>query len=544
MDFDLVITNGTIVDGTGCPRFRADLGVRDGRIAAIARNEHLEGLRALDAGGLVVAPGFIDVHSHADWILPLPDHDQILAPLLLQGVTTLVTGNCGFSPAPATEDAAPLLDGYSAMMRERAFPYRWRSFAGFLDTLEHDGLLLNAAFLVGHGALRYAVMGARADGAAPPAAGEMDALCLLTRQALREGAFGLSAGLAYAPGVFASNEELLALLQVVAEEGAVFTVHGRAYTWVSPFYTPMILGTPHNVRSTRELLGLARQAGVRLQLSHLIFVGRHTWRTHRTVLGDIERAAAGGLDVAFDAFPYTVGNSTINVVFPDWFLDGFEGNIDDPCALRRLKREMTLLRRTLGLDYRDITLLWGRAPELAELEGLDFGAIALRLGLPEFEAYVHVARASEGKARVLLGTYSGDGGREEPLRAVLAHPLCAFMTDTILTRRGRHNPASFGTFPRVLGRYSRDLGLFPLEEAVRRMTSFPAERIGLAGVGRIAEGSWADLVLFDPETVADNTTLDRADAPPAGIRAVLISGQVVAQDGGVVGQQRLGRVLR
>jgi N-acyl-D-amino-acid deacylase len=544
MDFELAITNGTVIDGTGQPRFRADLGIQRGKIAAIAAGEHLTGRQTLDAAGLVVAPGFIDVHSHADWILPLPDHDEILAPLLLQGVTTLVTGNCGFSPAPATEAAVPLLDGYSEMMRERAFPYRWRSFAEFLDTLERDGLLLNAAFLVGHGALRYKVMGGRADTAAPPAPGEIDALCRLTRQALREGAFGLSAGLAYAPGVFARNEELLPLLQVVAEDGGVFTVHGRAYTWVSPFYTPMIVGTPHNVRSTRELLALARQAGVRLQLSHLIFVGRRTWRTHRTVLRDVERAAAGGLDVAFDAFPYTVGNSTINVVFPDWFLDGFDENIDDPRALRRLKREMDLLRMTLGLDYRDITLLWGRAPELAELEGLDFAAVARHLGLPEFESYAHVARASDGKARVLLGTYSGDGGREEPLQAVLAHPLCAFMTDTILTRRGQHNPASFGTFPRVLGHYSRDLGLFPLEEAVRRMTSFPAERIGLAGVGRVAEGAWADLVLFDPATVADNTAPGRPDAPPTGIRAVLISGQVVAQSGRIIGRERLGRVLR
>ena len=544
MDLDLVIANGTVIDGSGRPRVRADVGIQGGRIAAIATGERLSGRQVLDASNLIVAPGFIDVHSHADWILPLPDHDQILAPLVLQGATTLVTGQCGFSPAPATEEAIPLVDGFSEMLRERAFPYRWRTMAEFLGTLEHEGLLLNAAFLVGHGTLRYAVMGPPADGPTPPTAEEMDALCRLTRQALREGAFGLSAGLAYAPGVFARNEELLPLLQAVAEEGGLFTVHGRAYTWVSPFYTPMIGGTPHNVRSTRELLALARQAGVRLQLSHQIFVGRHTWRTHRTVLHDIEQAAAEGLDVAFDAFPYTVGNSTINVVFPDWFLAGFEENIQSDPALRRLKREMTILRWTLGLGYGDITLLWGRAPELAALEGLDFADIARRLGLAEFEAYVHAARLSGGKARVLLGTYSGDGEREEPLRAALAHPLCAFMTDTILTQRGRHNPASFGTFPRVLGRYSRDLGLFSLEEAVRRMTSFPAERIGLRDVGRIAEGAWADLVLFDPGSVADHTTPERPDAPPSGIRAVLISGQVVARDGQMVSRERRGRVLR
>ncbi len=544
MDFDLVLTGGTVVDGTGRPRFRADVGIREGCIAAVAVGERLAGRQTLDAAGLVVAPGFIDVHSHSDWILPLADHDQILAPLLLQGITTLVAGQCGFSPAPVTPESAPLLDGFSEMMRERAFPYRWRSLAEFLDALEGTGPLLNVATLVGHGSLRYAAMGARADSSAPPTDADMDALRDLTREALRQGAFGLSAGLAYAPGVFASNDELLALLRVVAEAEGVFAVHGRAYSWVSPLYKPMIGGVAHNVRSTRELLGLAREAGVRLQLSHLIFVGRRTWRTHRTVLRDVERAAADGVDVTFDAFPYTVGNSTVKVVMPDWFLDGFDENVGDPQALRRLKREIDLLRWALGLGFRDITLLWGGVPELVALEGLDFVAIARRMGLPEFESYMHVARLSAGKARILLGTYSGDGERERPLRAVLSHPLCAFMTDTILTRRGRHNPASFGTFPRLLGRYSRDLGLFSLEEAVRRMTSFPAQRMRLPDVGRVAEGGWADLVLFDPATVADRTTRDRPDAPPAGIRAVLLSGQVVARDGRIVSQDRLGRVLR
>lgn len=324
----------------------------------------------------------------------------------------------------------------------------------------------------------------------------------------------------------------------------MFAVHGRAYSWVSSLYQPMIVGTAHNIRSVRELLALAREAGIKLQLSHQIFVGRRTWRTHRAVLREIEKAAEVGLDVAFDAFPYTMGNSTVNVIFPEWFLDGFAEKVNDQRVLRRLEREMTILRWVVGMDFEDITLLWGCSPELEELEGLDFGAIAERLRLPEFEAYLHVARLSGGRARILLGTYSGDADYEVPLRAALAHPSCAFMTDTILTSRGVHNPASFGTFPRVLGRYSRDLGLFSLEDAVRRMTAFPAERIGLQGVGRIAEGLWADLVVFDPKTVADNTTSSRPDAPPSGIAAVLISGQVVARDGEVVSERRHGRVMR
>ena len=541
MEFDTVIVGGTIVDGTGKTRFHADIGITDGRLAAISRGEPLSGHQTIDASGLIVAPGFVDVHSHADWIFPLADHDQVLAPLLRQGITTVVTGQCGFSPAPVTAESIPHVESFTAMMRDQDFSYRWHSMAEFLDALQSDKLLLNAAFLVGHGTLRYAVMADRAD---PPTSTEMEALPSLTRQALREGAFGLSAGLAYAPGVFAQNDELFPLLRIVAEEGAAFTVHGRAYTWVSAFYSPQIIGTAHNIRSVRELLDLAQQAGVRLQLSHQIFVGRRTWRTHRKVLAEIDRAAAHGLDVAFDAFPYTYGNTTVNVIFPEWFLDGFAQHINDPQSLKKFKREIDLLRLTLGLDYDDITLLWGCAPELTELEGLDFGAIARRLNMSNYDAYIQVARVSEGNARVLLGTYSGDAGREEPLQAALAHPLCAFMTDTILTRQGKHNPASFGTFPRILGRYSRDLGLFSLEEAVRRMTSFSAERMGLPNIGLVSKGNWADLVLFDPQTVSDNTTLAQPDAPPTGIRAVLISGQVAVQDGQVQTTERHGRVMR
>lgn len=552
MDLDLIIHGGAVADGTGAPRFPADVGVRAGRIAAVASPGSLASVAApqrLDATGLCVTPGFIDIHSHADWILTLPDHDRLLEPLVAQGVTTVVAGNCGHSPAPVTDTSVGLVDHSSELLRDRAFEYRWRSMGEMLDALASDGLLLNAAFLVGHGTLRQAVMANRPG---PPSGEELRALRDGTRRALREGAFGLSAGLAYAPGVFAKNDELCSLLRVVAEEGAIFTVHGRAFTWVSPFYRPMLLTAPHNLRSVRELLGLSRESGARIQLSHQISIGRRTWPTHRAVLRAIDRAVDEGVDAAFDAFPYTAGNTTTNALFPDWVLDGFSQKIRDPSVLRRLRGDFRLFRFFLGLDYDDITLLWGAdVPELSPLEGQTVAEIARHLGMDGFDAYVHLARLGDGKARILIDTYSGHGDHDEPLRATLSHPRCAIETDTILTSRGKHNPASFGTFPRVLGRYSRDLGLFPLEEAVRRMTSFPAERIGLRDVGRIAPGCFADLVLLDPATVADNTRPGCADAPPSGIHAVLISGEVVARrDGaGAAGCAirpgvRRGRLLR
>lgn len=541
MDFDLVIRGGTLVDGTGRGRFEGDVGVTGGRITAIAVPGALSGARAIDAAGLVVAPGFIDLHSHSDWVLPHPQHDDILAPLLAQGVTTIVAGNCGISPAPVTDRSVKLADGSSELLRDEPFPYEWRTMGQWLDALASKGVLLNTGMLVGHGTIRQAVMGN--EPSAPDASG-MRALRDEVRRALREGAFGMSAGLAYSPGVFAKTDELADLAAEVADEGGVFTVHGRAYTWVSPFYHPMLLGPPHNLRSVRELVGVARRSRARLQLSHQIFVGRRTWRTYPRVLREIEDAAASGVDVAFDAFPYTVGNTTVNVLLPDWVLADFRARLREKRVLDRLRREFFLFRHALGLEYRDITLLWGATDELGPLEGLDFEEIARRLGLSAFDAYVHVVLASDGQARVLIGTYSGDGEEEGPLRAVLAHPLCAFETDTILTRHGRHNPASFGTFPRVLGRYCRELGLFSLEEAVRRMTSLPAERIGLREVGRIAPGSFADLVLFDAAGIADRTAAGRTDAPPEGVRTVLISGEVVMENGVRTPGPRRGRVLR
>jgi N-acyl-D-amino-acid deacylase len=541
MDFDLVIQNGTLIDGTGRPRYRADIGITGDRITAISPREGLHAPNKIDASSLIVSPGFIDLHSHADWILPLPEHDTILAPLLQQGITTIVTGNCGFSPAPVTPDTTSIIDSVSEMLRDRKFEYRWQSLQDFMNVLQADGLLLNTVFQAGHGSLRSLVMGDRSDS---PNSVQMDEMRGLTRQAIHEGAAGFSVGLAYAPGIFAKNEELLAFLQVAAEEKALYTVHGRAYSWVSPFYKPMFFGAPHTLRSVREQINLAREANVRLQLSHQIFVGRHTWRTHTAVLEEIERAAQDGLDIAFDAYPFTVGFSTIKVIFPEWFLDGFSDNIRDPKRIQQLKKEITLLQVALGIRYKDIRLLSTNCSNLLQFEGLDFEQIAQMLGKSHFDAYMHIARESAGDARILLGTYSGDDEHDEALRNVLSHPLCAFMTDTILTNHPQHNPASFGTFPRILGHYSRDLGLFSLEEAIRRMTSFSASRIGMPDIGRLAEGLAADVVIFDPFTIADHTTPETRDAAPSGIHTVILSGKIAAQNQKAIAGLRAGRVLK
>ncbi len=548
MDFDLVIGNGIIVDGTGEPRYRGNVGISGGRIAAVT-GEPLSGARFIDAEGLVVSPGFIDVHSHSDWIVPLADHDRILAPFVLQGVTTIVGGNCGTSPSPVTDSSVPTVDRLSAAMRgpgqdasDGSRPYfGWRTTAEYLDHLEQQGVLLNTAVLAGHGTLRAAVLGDRADA---PDSEALSTMKTMLRGAMNDGAFGMSVGLAFVPGVFAQDEELAALLSVLRDCDGLWAIHGHTYSWVSPFY-PSAPGLPHNQRDVRRHVSLAAEAGVRLQLSHMLFKGRRTWPTYRDVLGDIERARAAGLDVAFDAIPYHWGNSLVNVLFPGWFLDGFDTKIDDPAAVARLREEVEWTEKEIGRDFCDITLLWGGAPELRELEGLDVSAIAQRMGVPAIDAYIHIARASQGKARIRTASYSGEEGKyEEPLWALLSHPLCSFELDTMLSVDGARNPASYGGFPRVLGRYSRELQLFPLEDAVRRSTKLSAERVGLKDLGTLEVGKWADVVIFNPDTIADNTSVAHPDAAPTGVDTVLISGEVVAQDGRMVNQGRHGRVLR
>jgi N-acyl-D-aspartate/D-glutamate deacylase len=541
---ETVIRGGTVYDGSGTPPVRADVGIAGGRIAALAAESDassLEAMREIDARGLAIAPGFIDLHSHSDWILPQADHGRILAPLLEQGITTIVTGNCGFSPAPVEPRSAQLLQDGSELVRDRALPFEWRTHREFLDRLAATPLALNLAHLAGHGSIRLAVMGDRFESARDD---DVAAMAEWVREAMDAGCVGLSTGLGYAPGMFASPAELTALAKVAAECGALFTSHVRAYSWISPFFSLNPLRwRAHNLRALDEILDVARGAGARLQISHLIFVGRATWRTQRGAIVAIERARDAGLDVAFDTFPYTAGNTTIRVIYPPWAQHGLPDNLTSPIVRMRLRTELRMLRKLIAIDVSDIQLLHAVEPSLAYLEGKRFDEIGAILGQDPLDAYFRLTRASGAKARVMLFQYSGSAEDEHALRDTLTHPLNAVETDTILTSRGHHNPASFGTFPRLLGRYARDLRLLSLAAAVHKATGLPAERARLAGRGLVREGYAADLVLFDPATIDGPADFDVPDAQPRGLRAVLLHGVPVVEDGRYGGACH-GAVLR
>jgi N-acyl-D-aspartate/D-glutamate deacylase len=539
--FDLLLRNGSLIDGTGAPRRRADVGVTGDRIAAIGDLAGAEAAHVVDCADRTVTPGFIDIHSHADWLLPDLDHGALVEPFVRQGMTTLVAGNCGFSPAPITGRNQRASRDASHLLHDGSLDPRWETVGAFLDALAAAGVALNVVQLVGHGTVRAAVTGPLATDA--PNGDELAAMERLALEALDAGCAGISTGLGYAPGIFSGEEELAAFAKLAAGRDKLFTSHLKAYSWISGVYSHDPKADPHNLAAIREILRVARASGVRLQISHLIFVGRNTWPNHGAAIRLIEDAAQEGLDVAFDAFPYTAGNTTCAVIFPAAILPRLEQVLQSPEEFDGLRSFATMAFGAVGFGLPDIQIMHCGVPELNQYDGLRIPEAAARAGDEPFAFYARLTVASRRNARVLNHTYSGDAGDEDALRSVLAHPLCTIETDTILTRDGHQNPASYGTFPRVLSTYVEQ-GLFGLEEAVRKMTGAAAGRLRLADRGTVRVGQAADLVVLDLARLRDRASFDDPSAGPEGVEHVFVNGRHVVDGPRYDASARAGAVLR
>lgn len=541
MECDLKLSGGLVVDGTGAAARRADVGVTGGVIAEVGDLSRVSAAVTVDCTDQLVTPGFIDIHSHADWLLPGTDHGALVEPFIRQGMTTVVGGNCGFSPAPITATNRHGAHEASRLIIDGVIDLRWQTMGEFLDALNEVGVALNVAQLVGHGTVRSAVTGTL--NPSPPSSDDLAAMERLTRAALDDGCVGVSTGLGYPPGIFAQEDELTHFARWAADADRLFTSHLKAYSWISGAYTSDPTAEFHNLSAIKEILRVVQAAHVRGQISHLIFVGRRTWPSCAEALRLIEDARANGLDVAFDAFPYTAGNTTASVIFPAWVLPRLEEVLADPQERADLRAFADGAFSAVGFGLPDIQIMHCNVPGWDAYDGLRVPDAAARLGMDPFDFYCRLVIDSNRNARVLNHTYSGDGADEDALRAVLSHPLCTIETDTFITRDGHQNPAAFGTFPRVLSTYVK-AGLFSLEQAVHKMTGAAAERLRWSNRGWVRRGCAADLVVLNPATLQDTASFEEPDRFPRGIEHVFINGRHVVDGERYDPGARAGQVLR
>ncbi len=541
MNYDLKLVGGRVIDGSGAASVRADVAISGNTITAVGDLSGLEAARTLDCTGRIVVPGFIDIHSHADFLVPGADHGALLEPFVRQGMTTVVGGNCGFSTAPITERTRAAVIESSLLFADEPIDLRWETMGGFFDALDQGGIALNVAALVGHGTVRAAVTGLL--NPAPPTPDELREMEALTRAALDEGCIGISTGLGYPPGIFAGEDELAAFAGWATAAGKIFTSHLRAYSWISPVYhtDPNVIA--HNIQAIEEILRVAERGKSRLQISHMIFVGKKSWSTVDRAIEVIERARERGIDVAFDAFPYTAGNTTASVLFPPEVLPFLETALASPETMEGMVGMAEAMFGQIGFCLEDIQIMDANAAEFDRYNGFFVGKAAADAGMGVWEFYAKMVVASHRNARVLIHKYSGDAEDERALQAILAHPLCTIETDTLLAAGGHQNPASYGTFPRVLSTYVKR-GLFSLEEAVHKMTGAAAERLGWSDRGYVRRDCAADLVVLNPATLADTATFEDPARFPTGIESVFIGGRQVIDGDRYDAGARAGRVIR
>jgi N-acyl-D-amino-acid deacylase len=527
-----LLRGGLIVDGTDAPPRAGSVLIGGGCIEVIGEVPHDAG-RPVDCAGKIVAPGFIDAHSHMDFfsVSSNPHHfDSFTA----QGVTTFVAGNCGFSPFGFDPGTAHRKLLESSLFKAGCDRLDWNSFAEYREVLDKLGLTHNFVHLVGHGAARTSLSGFEARPLSPQ---EHDHMLGLLDCALSEGAAGVSFGLQYKPGVFAGLDELEDVARLVKRHDKLLAVHAKAYSSFSGTYPMIPFGRAHNLKAIDDMLGLARRTGVRLQFSHLIFVGSRTWKTADEAISLFDRAIADGVDVCFDMFPYGCGATLLNTLLPEWFMARMPGALKSPLARARLRVEAEIGFRLVGFGYAQIQITNASCDEYDEHNGRFLPDIAERVGKSSFETLLDILDKSNAQARVLFHDYYND----EIIGRLMQHPAAIFASDSWPEPGGHQNPAAYGTFPRFL-RKARETRSISLEGAVHKMTGSAATRFGLKQRGRLEEGFAADVVVFDWSSVSDRTN-ETGDASPIGIEHLFVNGVQILEAGEVRSIRGPGKVL-
>ena len=523
-----ILKNGKVYDGTGSEPYVADILIEGDRIEKIGAGLRDKADRTVDCAGLCVSPGFIDVHSHNDWFAPRKDNERFFTPFLEQGITTQVAGNCGACPFgydKGTQYRDLLGSGILDIRQVAEDTSTLSAFAAAIKNLP-----VNMVPLYGHESARIGICGYDSRALTGE---ELKHAEDILEKALCDGAAGISFGLMYEPDRYAPYEELRRAAAICAKHGKILTIHGRACSAASTSYSPPFGGRPHNLRAIDEMVRLARDTGVKLQHSHLIFVGEKSWKTVDEALAVFERMNAEGFSFKYDSYSLPFGASVITVVLPPWYLSLPAEKRKSKLVKLRLALEIGITKKVLGFDYSDIVLTWVAEGQEA-LIGKSVAQVAREWGVPSLDAYIRIVELSEGRGLVLMHKYLAD----DIILRLMKDENCYFMTDAWIEERGKQNPASFLCFPLFLQK-AREAGL-PIKNIIRRMTGMAAERFIIKERGLLKEGYFADITVFDEDVAGPGAS---EEGRPKGIRYVFVNGTAVVEDGAYTGEKDAGRLL-
>lgn len=521
--YDIIIRNGKIIDGTGKPMFSADVAIRENEIAEIGDlNNELADIE-IDARGKYVTPGFIDVNNHSDtyWRIFLTPS---LESLLLQGITTIIGGNCGSSLAPlANHDMIQSIQKWSDTSK---INLNWLRMGEFLEEMGRKKLPVNFGTLVGHSTLRRGLVGDEVRNLEP---GELRSLKKMLEQALKEGAMGLSSGLVYMHAKLATKEEIEEVARIVQKYGGVYATHIRDESL-------------ELIKSVKEALRIAEKTGVKLQISHLKVMGEKNWHLMDKALELIGSARKAGLDVSFDVYPYATTGSVLYTLLPDWVARGGKKIMVNRLKNPETKAKVIAEMKKTGFDYSKISI--AISPMDKTLTKKKIAEIAEAQGKSAEETIVDLLVVSNGRVIVSMDVLSEDnvGKAIKNPFSIISSNGSGYDTDHENSSEAVH-PRNFGSFPRVLSKYVRGGKLISWEDAISKMSGKPAEKFGIKKRGTIAVRNYADIVILNPDTVQDMATNSNPYQYPHGIDFVIVNGRVIVEDGKYNGS-RYGEVIR
>lgn len=512
-----LLKNGLIYDGSGNKPFIGDIIIEDDRVSYVSEKpiKDYQG-EVIGCTGLCISPGFIDAHSHNDFYTTVDGNINYYIPFAEQGITSLVTGNCGFSPFGYPQDSE-----YKKLVGGGLF-HVYPENADFSDLKKwseasEKTMPLNVFPIVGHGTARIGVNGKDASRLSSE---KMKAMLSSIEESLKEGAYGVSLGLMYEPGVYAPEDELIEVAKLVKKYDRVLTVHNKAQSKVSTSYNPPIGGRAHNLRAIDQMVDIVQKTGVKLQNSHLIFVGEKTFDTVDETIELIDKCNSSGNDFGFDIYSLNYGASVITVILPGWYLQLDPGKRKSLYVKTRLKAEIFAARKSLGFDFSDIRIANG-AGVIDEYEGMYVDEIAKKLNMPVLQTYIHLVDKTNGSADVYMRKYSSG----DIIKKLLKHDKALLMTDAWYQPKGVQNGAAYyGMVKFLLMADQKDI---KLEEIISKMTKRTADRFNIKNRGCIKEGSYADITIFDTKKLAYK---EDPVSKPEGIKYVFINGKKVVDD--------------